>query len=56
VKDGPILAKYKKPAKEVLEENQKEKELRLKRQEKERIRIMGRTIPTVEDEEREREL
>ncbi|CDW82911.1 UNKNOWN [Stylonychia lemnae] len=56
VKDGPILAKYKKPAKEVSEEKQRENEMKQKRQEKERIRIMGRTIPTAEDEEREREL
>jgi hypothetical protein len=30
--------------------------MRLKKQEKERIRIMGRHIPTVNDDEREREL
>jgi uncharacterized membrane protein (DUF106 family) len=50
------LAKYKKPAKEVTEEKKRENEMKLKKLEKERIRIMGRHIPTVEDEEREREL
>lgn len=54
--EGPILAKYKKPAKEVSEEKKKEHEMKLKKQEKERVRIMGRHIPTVGDEEREREL
>lgn len=54
--EGPILSKYKRPAKEVTEEKKKEQELRQKKLERERIRIMGRTIPTVEDEHREREL
>jgi hypothetical protein len=54
--DEPILAKYKRPAKEVSEEQRKENELKQKRLEKERIRLMGRHIPTGEDEEHEREL
>lgn len=54
--DGPILAKYKKPAKEASEEQRREREMRAKKQEKERIRIMGRHLPTAEDEQREREL
>lgn len=56
MKEGPILSKYKKPAKEVSEEKKRDNELKVKRLEKERIRIMGRIIPTVKDEEREREL
>lgn len=52
----PILAKYKRPSKEVTEENKKEAELRKKRLEKEKIRLMGRHIPTGDDEEHEREL
>jgi uncharacterized membrane protein (DUF106 family) len=35
------LAKYKKPAKEVTEEKKRENEMKLKKLEKERIRIMG---------------
>lgn len=54
--DQPILAKYKRPSKEVSEEMKLESELRKKRAEKERVRLMGRHIPTVEDEEHEREL
>jgi len=54
--EGPILAKYKRPAKEVNEEKKRDNELRLKKIEKERIRIMGRRIPTANDEEKEREL
>lgn len=54
--EGPILAKYKRPAKEVTEEKKKEQELKQKKLEKERLRIMGRTIPTAEDEPKEREL
>eukprot|EP00347_Sterkiella_histriomuscorum_P018550 403345084 len=54
--EGPILAKYKRPAKEVTEEKKRDNEVRQKKQEKERLRIMGRNIPTVEDEPREREL
>lgn len=52
----PILAKYKRPSKEVTQENLKEAELRKKRLEKEKIRLMGRHIPTADDEEHEREL
>jgi hypothetical protein len=55
-KEGPILAKYKKPAKDVTEENKRENELKAKRLEKEKLRIMGRHIPTADDEDREREL
>ena len=54
--EQPILAKYKRPSKEVTEEQRKESELRQKRLEKEKIRLMGRHIPTGEDEEHEREL
>jgi Rrp15p len=54
--DQPILAKYKRPSKEVSEEMKRESELRQKRGEKERLRLMGRHIPTAEDEEHEREL
>jgi hypothetical protein len=50
------LAKYKRPGKEVTEEQRKESELRQKRLEKERIRLMGRHLPTVDDEDHEREL
>ena len=56
LKDEPILAKYKKPAKEVSEEQKRENDIRVKRLEKERLRLMGRTIPTAEDEGNEREL
>lgn len=52
----PILAKYKRPAKEVTAELKKENELKQKRLEKEKIRLMGRHLPTVEDEDHEREL
>ena len=54
--EQPILAKYKRPSKEVSEEQRLEAEMRKKRAEKERIRLMGRHIPTAEDEEHEREL
>jgi hypothetical protein len=54
--EQPILAKYKRPAKEISEEQKRESELRLKRAEKERLRLMGRHIPTAEDEDHEREL
>ena len=54
--DEPILAKYKRPAKEVTEEQTKENELKQKRLDKEKLRLMGRHIPTAADEEHEREL
>jgi hypothetical protein len=54
--EGPILSKYKKPGKEVAEEQRKEKEMKEKRAEREKLRLMGRRIPTADDEEREREL
>jgi hypothetical protein len=54
--NGPILSKYKKPAKEASEEQKKENELKQKRLEKEKLRLMGRHIPTADDEAREREL
>jgi hypothetical protein len=54
--EQPILAKYKRPAKEVTEEQRKENELKAKRAAKERLRLMGRHIPTVDDEPHEREL
>ena len=54
--DEPILSKYKRPAKEVSEDQRRENELRLKRLEKEKLRLMGRRIPTADDEEHEREL
>jgi hypothetical protein len=40
----------------VTEEKKLEQEMNKKKLERERLRIMGRTIPTAEDEEREREL
>ena len=54
--ETPILAKYKRPAKEVSEEMKKENELKQKRLEKEKLRLMGRHIPVAEDEDHEREL
>ena len=54
--EEPILAKYKRPSKEVSEEQRRESEMRAKRAEKERVRLMGRHIPTGEDEAHEREL
>lgn len=54
--DEPILSKYKRPAKEISEEQRKESELKQKRLEKERVRLMGRHIPTADDEDHEREL
>lgn len=54
--DGPILSKYKKPGKEAAEEVRKENEMKQKRLEKDKLRLMGRSIPTADDEEREREL
>jgi hypothetical protein len=53
--DAPILAKYKKPSKVVQEESLKEKELADKKKVKALVRIMGRHIPTAQDEEHERE-
>lgn len=41
----PILAKYKKPEKEIEEEKKKEKEEKEKRKLKTKIRLMGRYIP-----------
>ena len=54
--EQPILAKYKRPSKEISEELRVEAELRKKQAAKEKIRLMGRHIPTVDDEEHEREL
>lgn len=55
-KEEPILAKYKKPSKEVKKEQEEEKELKMKRKQKEEQRIMGRHIPTADDDAHEREL
>ena len=50
----PILAKYKKPEKEIEEEKKKEQEEKEKRKLKTKIRLMGRYIPQKEDEAYER--
>ena len=53
---APILSKYKKPAKEASEELKREQQEKAKRLEKEKLRLMGRHLPSAVDEEREREL
>ena len=52
----PILAKYKKPSKEVKKEQEEERDLKQKRKQKEEQRIMGRHIPTADDDPHKREL
>ena len=50
------MSKYKKPAKEASEELKREQQEKTKRLEKEKLRLMGRHLPSAVDEEREREL